>query len=366
MSENIMNKDEMPCQGLITVVTTNQCSARCAHCLMSSGPERLEMLTAKQIKDVMINLNKTHSIGAVVFTGGECTSLGEDLFEAIAQASSLGLATRVVTNGEWASDEQTTISMIKKFRTAGLNELNISYDDFHAVWIPVGNIVNIWRHSKRKGFASVVMAIGSGPRSRITPESMMQAVGETVPMVYDDNGRLRQSLPPAEDGTRYLISNTRILKIGRGRALRDDYCTFRKTEHVFSQCCPSQNMHPVITPRAHVGACCGINPDGNPILDLGYFERCDDSELKKVYLQAVRVLGPGYLIELVRDHIDKEEFGRKRYSSICEMCEDLTTSSDSVKVLAENIDRIKMDIQAERMVENIICQERQCSNVEKE
>ena len=50
---------------------------------------------------------KQDSIQLCVFTGGECTLLGEDLFKSIKLAKSMGLMTRIVTNGFWAKTEKT-------------------------------------------------------------------------------------------------------------------------------------------------------------------------------------------------------------------------------------------------------------------
>ena len=59
--------------GLITFVTTNECGARCAHCLMNSGPERHEKLTALQIEKAIECITEWYDAKVVVFTGGECT-----------------------------------------------------------------------------------------------------------------------------------------------------------------------------------------------------------------------------------------------------------------------------------------------------
>lgn len=165
--------------GLITFVTTNECGARCAHCLMNSGPERHEKLTALQIEKAIECITEWYDAKVVVFTGGECTRLGDDLFESIAFASSKGLLTRIVTNGEWAENDESARKMIESFRSVGLNELNISYDDFHSAWIPVDYVTRAWKLSKGQGFSSVVFAVGSGPHSRITPETMMRLMGRT-------------------------------------------------------------------------------------------------------------------------------------------------------------------------------------------
>lgn len=336
---------------MLTFITTNECSANCAHCLMMSNPSRHEKLTAKQIENAIDAFIVRKRSEVVVFTGGECTRLGDDLLEGIAYANTKGLITRIVSNAEWANDEQSTEQMISDLRAVGLNEINISYDDFHSAWIPIDNVIRVWTHCKNKGFSSVVLAVGSGPRSRITPSYMVDALQEDIPLLYDDSGNSLDFPEPSEDGTSYMISNSDILKIGRGRKLRDQYCRFGNQAALFARRCGKQNLQPVITPDYHVGACCGINPDNNILLDMGPVETYSQPDgLRKLFLNAVEVLGPGYLLRLIRRKQPGLRFGRKQYSSICEMCEDITTSKEAIAILEQNSETIRDDINAENIL----------------
>ena len=47
------------------------------------------------------------SIKVVVFTGGECTLLKDDLISAICFCTNLGLKTRIVSNGHWGKSLET-------------------------------------------------------------------------------------------------------------------------------------------------------------------------------------------------------------------------------------------------------------------
>lgn len=54
-------------------------------------------------------------------------------------------------------------------------------DDFHAVWVPVQNVLNAWRASHGVGFGSVAIAVAEGPKSRVTCESVKELLGEEIP-----------------------------------------------------------------------------------------------------------------------------------------------------------------------------------------
>ena len=330
----------------LSFITTDECSAACAHCLMQSGPDRSAKLSFAQIRDRIDEIALTGDYALVVFTGGECTRLGDDLLDAIAYANVHGLITRAVTNSEWATTAEAAEKMIGNLREAGLQELNLSYDDFHRVWIPEANLLRAWEASKNRGFDSVVLALASGPRSRVTPAWLCELVGEDLPLAYDLVDGLRQPLPePSADGTQYLISNSHLVRLGRGRGLRDDYATFPDhQESVMLQSCPPSNREPVITPRDHVSACCGVNPDGNRVLDFG--EGSDGpTEFQHVVLGALHYLGPGHLLRMAQDGGGGLR-ARERYASICEMCDDVTRDAAAMAFLSDNIERLAEDVNA--------------------
>ncbi len=64
------------------------------------------------------------------------------LKRALSYAYRNGFITRVVTNAWWAKDHNKALGFLDNLRSAGLKELNISYDDFHARYISINNIIN--------------------------------------------------------------------------------------------------------------------------------------------------------------------------------------------------------------------------------
>jgi hypothetical protein len=304
------------------------------------------MLTFDQMRGRIDEIAIRDGYQQVIFTGGECTRLGEDLLDAVSYAHVNGLATRVVTNAEWATNDVETDATIRSLRECGLNEINYSYDDFHRVWIPESNIVRAWEASRNRGFDTVLIALASGKRSRVTPSWLMDLLGEDLPLAYDPATGARLPLPePDSDGTRYLISNGSLLRLGRGRGLRAGYVSFpTHKETAMLQSCPPGNRDPVITPRNHVAACCGVNPAGNAVLDFGG-TRSGPDELQSTILQAIHYLGPGHLLRMAREG-GAARRSRLEYASICEICDDVTGDAETVAYLRTHIDQIAEEVAA--------------------
>ncbi len=78
----------------------------------------------------------------LVITGGECTLLGYRLLLILAYAHQKGFATRIVTNGHWASSPKRAKRYLSVLKMVGLNEISLSTGKEHAEWVPVENVVN--------------------------------------------------------------------------------------------------------------------------------------------------------------------------------------------------------------------------------
>src|SRR5437870_9122058 len=132
----------------LTILTTNTCTAKCAHCTVSSSPDRRGRLNFEKIKIAIDGFHEINPLQVVVFAGGEPTLLKEELLDAIAYCDSLGISTRMVTNASRAITEYAATRMIEKLRNAGLAELNISADDYHLPFIAFENVKRAWFASK--------------------------------------------------------------------------------------------------------------------------------------------------------------------------------------------------------------------------
>ncbi len=104
------------------IYLTNECNLNCPHCYMNSGKKNENELTTKEIKKLLLALNKkmyTH----VTFTGGEVFLKKE--FDSILKFSKeLGLKNIVLTNGTLATKKK--ISEVATF----IDEVQVSIDGY--------------------------------------------------------------------------------------------------------------------------------------------------------------------------------------------------------------------------------------------
>lgn len=121
----------------------SKCNARCAHCCVSSSPDATANLdddTVDRILDELLAEPRVRSIG---LTGGEPLIRRARTTVIIARITASGRSVSCVTNGFWGVTPRAADRVLAELEAAGLRELTLSYDDFHAPYISVSRIRNI-------------------------------------------------------------------------------------------------------------------------------------------------------------------------------------------------------------------------------
>jgi hypothetical protein len=132
--------DPLPNPKILSILLTLQCTAECQHCGTLSGP-RVRGRLHSDIARRLIREAKDLSYDSVVFTGGEPTLYGDELYALIEFANSISLPTRIVTNAHWAKDRDRATRVLQRFKVAGLREINYSTGDQHARYVPLANVI---------------------------------------------------------------------------------------------------------------------------------------------------------------------------------------------------------------------------------
>ena len=286
---------------LLTFITTYRCTAACEQCCFESNPTIKGQLSKDEmIRAMRESKRKFPTIAVVVFTGGEATLLKNDLVETIAEATGLGLATRIVSNGSWGKTKASAKRLADKLASAGLSELNISSGKDHQEWVPHSSVVN-----------AAEAAMGAGISTLVTVEA------DTA-----DGTSLRTFV---EDPTMRRLMTEGL------RLQSNSWMQFKHTEekrsHVLPtgiRATPCEQVHHniVVTPYKEVAACCGLTLEHIPEMKLGRLEdgiaasyqtQCND--FLKYW---IKVDGPG---EIIRRVMGDEAASRILEGSV-HMCHD--------------------------------------------
>lgn len=314
----------------ITFLTTFKCTAACENCCFQCSPKIKKYMTLTEMKKYLdLCLEKYPSIKMVVFSGGECTLLNQDLMEMISYASKKGMRTRIVTNGWWAKSYKIASTKIKEFKEVGLNEINYSTGDEHQKWIPFKNVRN-----------AAVATIRNGLLCAINVETKDGNNFDIDKILREDKVLFSMS---AFKGSSNYKSKIYIEKgiwapikkdCKRDITYEDfkDSISFKRCEHLFS-------IIP-INPYGEVLACCGITCESNPYLRLGninrediqtIYERAFDDTLKLwLYTE-----GPA----AIAAYINKKNgivHAQIKPSHACILCREIFNTPENLKLLRNN------------------------------
>ncbi|MCK5014793.1 MAG: radical SAM protein [Candidatus Omnitrophica bacterium] len=110
---------------VLTIASTYKCQCKCIHCGVSDYKKVNEKeLSTDEIKNLIDQAKKIHSIVQVTFTGGE-TMLRKDLVELIRHSKINGFFTKIDTNADLLDEER-----LARLKEAGLDRAGISLDHF--------------------------------------------------------------------------------------------------------------------------------------------------------------------------------------------------------------------------------------------
>jgi Radical SAM superfamily len=319
----------------ICFLTTYQCNAKCDFC--ECGPS---VKTRVALPDMLRLIDEAADLGTVsvvIFSGGEPTLLGEDLFAAIRHATKRGLLTRIVTNGWWGKSEAKALDFVDRLLDAGLSEINISIDDLHQEWIPLQSVVHAFRacYSRR---LQCLIAHKQLKGATLTQAYLSEAMG--IELV-----QYRRGHEYTEDERCRLISTSTVIPVGPSKHAPN------LNEHVRSSwrgSCGSVLRDIIVGAGTHFLPCCGIVTKELPELvrsDLRTTSLIDaiDEANNDLILNWIALEGPAAIAEFVHSK-DPSVLFADEYIGICHICNEVLSRPDVRRVLAQYIDEISQRI----------------------
>ena len=328
--------------GIVTILTTNTCTAECAHCCMNSNKTRRGAISAEEGKRT---ISAAHESGAllIVFAGGEPTLLKKDLFAMIRHASELGLRTRVVSNASWAITPAKARAMIDRFVEAGLTDLNVSYDDYHLPYIQHKQIKNAFDASRGSGLGAFIFAMCEAKDTIVNPDYLEGIIGVKLPLIRDHRYATDESCVEIE-GTKYGVSNSVLMKIGEAREqlAPESFHSHSPNHDMWNSPCLAAMRDIAITPDNTVVPCCGAEFNKNEFMDLGTAEGLEASYpvlVKSDLMRLINLAGPNF-VQRVVDRVSGQRMAATESDrkSICEICENLVKNPSNAPVLRRLID----------------------------
>lgn len=296
----------------LSVMPTYKCTAECTHCgTLSSRSEQ----TWLGLDKMLLAIDQAAAQGdyrVVVFTGGEPTLAGKDLFTAIRRAHEYGLSTRIVSNAYWASTALQAERMITKLVDAGLKEINFSTGDQHARFVPLDNVVRATAAAAASPLSAIVVMVETVLERNITAQ---------VLEAREDFAAIRKNFPRKR--LEVLESPWMPLEPMNTSTYRDG-ATVNRDNIATRTGCNSILSTTAVQADGRIGACCGLGMRTVPELQIGRvgqttIAEADQSAADDVLKRWIRVEGPERILAWAAEHEPTIEW-ENMYAHRCQAC----------------------------------------------
>lgn len=165
----------------LAIIFTRQCNFVCDHCSVEAGPDKHDTISEVNLMAAIDQAYLIPSMKVITFTGGEPTLHLSLLKKGIAYAHEKGFITRVVSNAWWADTYDNALSFLRDLVACGLNEFNVSYDEFHLEYLQkFGGEKNVVNAAKAATDLNLVVVIGMVLQAgaKVTSEYLQQVFRE--------------------------------------------------------------------------------------------------------------------------------------------------------------------------------------------
>ncbi|MCD0158218.1 MULTISPECIES: radical SAM protein [unclassified Deinococcus] len=328
----------MPKRGpdCLTILPTYRCTAACSNCCFGSHPWVEGRIPQSEILRYIREAAQFQTLSLVVFSGGECFLLEEDLIEAVALATRLGLATRCVTNGFWATSERTAMRKLEPLLDAGLSEINFSTGDNHSEYVSLDNILYGSYAAKKLGIGIAVMIELTDTR-KVTRETLLQH--PLHQKFFGTNRELNE----------FIVESPWIAMDEAATNVQYDPAHYLNKNNVHTKSgCNSILSTIVATPQRELFSCCGITSQQIPEVKLGSL---DQHSILDMYEDAsndfikmwLSVDGPEKIVAWASQFDSSIEW-ENRFAHQCETCQFMFHDAKVKKVVREHYKDVIHDV----------------------
>ena len=307
---------------------TFRCNARCRHCGFSCGPERREKMEVGEAMGYLRQAADMKEIKRVTFTGGEPLLFYDEICRLVAFSTKLGLTTRLVTNGFWATSEKIAREKLKRLVDAGLTSINFSADQFHREYVNYMNIKYAIKACHASGLVPVLARCVTKDASDLTdflssygfsPRDIVDCNDIPAHELFDVGNLGIKAREKYKD--KLLLRSSNVIRRGRAKGIRHG-CEEKQVGEMEEEPCVEVIKRPVIFPKGDLFACCC---SGRPtkMLNIGSLKEnplnrlCFLMEQNPIY-RFLSKAGPLRLARLLEGR--RMMKAPRKVASVCEIC----------------------------------------------
>ncbi len=297
------------------IVIDQKCNIRCGHCCFSSGPRSSQHLTDEAVFELVRQGLEDPRITTIALSGGEALLRYSTVLTCLRMARAGGKSASLVSNGHWGQSRPRALTVLREMKEAGLTSMKISYDDFHARYIPPVRVKNILEANRS---VRIPLSLTAAVTRSCTADESMSALGDSLLGI----SVTRFPVQPVGAG-----ADTDPAEIIRTVTMQDEpRCPgFEPTYHfdgrVYPCCSPT-----VFDTSLALGAA-----DELTVSDAV------DSITRNALLAIIRQKGFRWLVDLCRSQEVELGVGGDLFVDACDICHAIFSQPDNLRRVAQAI-----------------------------
>jgi hypothetical protein len=300
----------------------------CKHCCFSSSPQTKDRLAPEQVLEILDSLQGRH-IKLVAFTGGEPFLFGANLVEFVKRGKEVAETVRIVTSAYWANSPILAERRLRPLRDAGLDEISISWDDYHEEFVSFDNVKAAFWEAKRLGVMPAISMVQS-PQSRWTAKRVRDALGDVV------------------EADEIIVESALNYT---GRAEQELAGSGINPQSVLGPC-PYVMTGPTISAKGKVLACCGVIPETEDLvlgssLDPAALWEAIETGAQSALMTWLHLRGPYSIMRHIAEKHDLPIPPPEAVGGNCEACKLLFTRTDMRPHLRQAVEEMKEQVGSE-------------------
>ncbi len=309
----------------MVIENTSQCNAKCAMCYQSASPNGSDTRgkSALAMDEIKILINDGMQIETLKknlhLSGGEAFLNIDQCIEIFYSARKAGYTSiSTTTNAYWAENRNLATDVCSGLHSAGLTQMEISWDFWHQPYISSNAISNALEACAEFGIKSVLRLLST--KSHSSAEALRSVRESSLSLATE-------------------IYSTPVYPVGRSARMIDSDEIFYSGD-LSSTCHSILNL--TINPWGNVYPCCAGSEETD-WLNFGSIKEKSIIEISEymnssLLLRSLVFLGVGVLVSILeKANITLDD----RFSNICHLCYEIFSREEYAKIIHEYFEKLE-------------------------
>lgn len=162
----------------VSINLDSKCNASCDHCCFSCSPQSTMKMEDSYIKEIVLEFSKNPNIELISFTGGEIFLNYKLLEQLLVITKTYNKKVTLISNGFWGSSKKLLQKFFSDFKKYNVVALTISYDEYHAPFVKLKSVKNIFEY--RMKYPEIDVSLNMAVTKDKMSDDILRELGSSI------------------------------------------------------------------------------------------------------------------------------------------------------------------------------------------